>query len=95
MAWTTPRTWIAGELIKEGDLNAHIRDNENVLKTSIDSSGKIIALSSSYLANLDGSNLTGLAKLGAANSFTAGVNNFNAGSGTRVVLPVGTDKWAT
>lgn len=95
MAWTTPSTWVAGALVTEGDLNAQIRDNHNILKTSIDANGKIISLSSAYLADLSGLNLTGLAKLASANDFTGGKHNFNAGSGTRVVLPVGSDKWAT
>lgn len=94
MAWTTPKTWYASELVKQGDLNAQIRDNMLVLKTSIDNNGKITALSSTYLANLSGTNLTGVAKLASSNSFTAGTHNFNAGSGTRVILPVGADKWA-
>lgn len=37
----------------------------------IDSTGKIPAISSTYFASLDGTNLTGLAKLGSANTFTA------------------------
>jgi len=95
MAWTTPRTWLAGELVKEGDLNAQIRDNQTILKTPITDAGKIVALSSTYLADLSGSNLTGVAKLAAANTHTAGVNTFNGGAGVRVILPVGADKWAT
>jgi len=95
MSWTTPRTWLAGELVKEGDLNAQIRDNQLILKTPIDNSGKVVALSSTYLADLSGANLTGLAKLAAANTYTAGVQNFNGGSTVRVILPVGADKWGT
>ena len=95
MAWTTPRTWVAGELITESVLNTHIKDNLTFLKTSIDDNGKIVALSSAYLQDLSGTNLTGVAKLASNNSFTAGTHDFSAGSGTRVLLPVGTDKWAT
>jgi hypothetical protein len=95
MAWTTPATFLAGQLVTEADLNVQIRDNENVLKTAIDDSGKLTALTSSYVANLDGSALTGIALLGASNSFTAGTHDFNGGAGTRVVLPVGSNKWAT
>lgn len=96
MAWTTPRTWVAGELVKEGDLNLHIRDNMLVLATAIDTAtGKIVALSSTYLTDLSGVNLTGLAKLAATSVYTAGKQDFNGGAGVRVVLPVGADKWAT
>jgi hypothetical protein len=96
MAWTTPRTWLAGELVKENDLNIHVRDNMNLLATPLDTTtGKIVALDSTRVANLSGANLTGVAKLAAANVYTAGVNNFNGGATTRLVLPVGADKWAT
>lgn len=39
MAWTTPRTWNAGETVTSAIMNAHIRDQLNVLKTNIDDSG--------------------------------------------------------
>jgi len=32
MAWTTPRTWVTGELITATLMNAHIRDNLSALK---------------------------------------------------------------
>ena len=31
MAWTTPRTWVAGELVTAAMMNAHVRDNLNAL----------------------------------------------------------------
>jgi hypothetical protein len=31
MAWTTPRTWVTGELVTAALLNAHLRDNLNAL----------------------------------------------------------------
>src|SRR5262245_7568818 len=31
MAWTTPRTWVAGELVTASMLNTHLRDNLNFL----------------------------------------------------------------
>ena len=95
MAWTTPKTWTAGELVTESTLNTHVRDNQNVLKTPLDANGKITALSSSYVADLSGANLTGVVKTTAANTFTAGVQDFNGGATTRVILPVGADRWAT
>lgn len=94
MAWTTPRTWPIGSLVVAADLNEQIRDNQIHLKLLVNDAGKIPILSSTYVADLSGANLTGVAKLAAANSFTAGVHNFNGGSGTRLVLPVGSDKWA-
>lgn len=93
MAWTTPRTWTDGEVVTASIMNAHIRDNENVLKTSIGNDGKFLGLSASTLADLSGTNLTGLVKLAASNTFSSGKHNFNSGSGTRVRIPVGTDKF--
>lgn len=91
MAWTTPKTWLAGELVTETSLNTYIRDNQTVLKTSIDANGKLVALTSSYVADLDGSNLTGIPTLAGDNAWT-GENDFSGGA---FVLPVGTDQWAT
>lgn len=31
MAWTTPRTWVTGELMTSGTLNTHLRDNQRYL----------------------------------------------------------------
>ncbi len=39
MAWTTPRTWTTGELVTAAILNTHVRDNLNILKTSISDDG--------------------------------------------------------
>jgi hypothetical protein len=94
MAWTTPVEWIADQLVTAADLNEQIRDNLLILVTPLTTaSGKITDLSSTTLESLDGTNLTGLAKTASANTLTA-TNDFNSGSG-RVVIPVGTDKWAT
>lgn len=44
MAWTAPRTWSAGELVTATMLNAHVRDNELILKTSIADLGGLTPL---------------------------------------------------
>lgn len=31
MAWTTPRTWVAGEVVTAAIMNVHIRDNLNAI----------------------------------------------------------------
>jgi hypothetical protein len=91
MAWTAPKTWSASEVATAALFNAHIRDNFTVLKTSINDSGKITALSTTYVADLSGTLLTGLVNPVAANEFTAGKQNFGAGTTTRFVLPTGVD----
>ena len=95
MAWTTPKTWTIGELVTADDLNTHLRDNLSHLKVAVNDDGKIPALSSTYIADLSGLNLTGIARLAANNDFADGVQDFSAGAGTRLVIPVGADKWAT
>jgi hypothetical protein len=35
MSWQTPRTWVTGEVLTKGNLDAQIRDNLNYLKTHI------------------------------------------------------------
>jgi len=39
MAWSAPRTWIPGETVTASLMNAHIRDDFNIVKTSIDDGG--------------------------------------------------------
>lgn len=53
-----------------------------------DSTGKIQAISSTYFASLSGTNLTGVAMLGSANTFTA-KNNFLTYTETKTVLTPG------
>lgn len=33
MAWTSPITWTAGQLVTAADLNTHVRDNQLALST--------------------------------------------------------------
>lgn len=94
MAWATPKTWSVGQLVSANDLNEQIRDNFNHLKIPVGDDGRIPAISVTYFVSLSGANLTGVSKLAANDDFTAGVHNFNAGAATRLVLPVGVDKWA-
>ncbi len=95
MAWTAPKTWTVGELVSAADMNVQLRDNLNHLKLIVNDDGKIPELSSTYLSNLSGANLTGVAQLAGNNDYTSGVNNFGAGAGARLRLPVGADLWAT
>jgi hypothetical protein len=95
MAWTAPKTWTDGELVTAALMNEQVRDQMIHLKIAVDNDGKIPELSSTYLADLSGLNLTGIVKLANDNDFSDGVQDFSAGAGTRLVLPVGSDKWAT
>lgn len=64
MAWTIPRTWVHNEVVTAAMVNAHVRDNELVIKTTRAASGQISAISSATFASLLGDNLTGIARLG-------------------------------
>jgi hypothetical protein len=93
MVWYAPITWLADQLVKQDDLNQQLRDNLNVLATPVNTStGKIIAIDATRFESLDGSALTGVAKLAGTNTYGSGKQDFSAG---RVVLPVGSDRWAT
>lgn len=35
MSWATPRTWVSGEVLSKTNLDTHVRDNLNFLKTHI------------------------------------------------------------
>jgi len=35
MAWTTPRTWVSGELVTASMMNLHVRDNMNYLYANL------------------------------------------------------------
>ena len=93
MAWTAPRTWVDTETPTASIFNTHIRDNTSFLKTSLNADGKLIALSSDYVADLDATNITSLARTAQANDFTAGRTSFNGGTTVRFIVPVGTDKY--
>ena len=94
MAWTAPRDWVHEEVVTAAIMNVHLRDNIIVLETPREDDGpRLKELSSSTLASLVGTNLTGAAKVATANAFTAGRHRFNQGAGTRFVVPVGADKW--
>jgi hypothetical protein len=91
MAWTNPRTWANAEIPTAALFNLHVRDNLSVIKAPFDNNAKIVALTAAYLADLNGSNLTGVALLAAGNAWTGGVQDFG---GVLLRLPVGADKFA-
>lgn len=94
MAYVPPITWTLGQLVGATVLNEQLRDNLTFFKVLVNDDGKIPALSSTYVADLDVSALTGVAKLAESNDFTDGVHDFGAGANTRLVIPVGTNKYA-
>jgi hypothetical protein len=43
MGWTAPRTWVTGEIVTAAELNAHVRDNMNFLKSGVVASTTVTA----------------------------------------------------
>ena len=41
MAWTDPKTFLAGALVAAAELNTYLRDNLRLLKTAISDRGQI------------------------------------------------------
>ena len=97
MAWTTPRTWVTGELVTVGVFNQQIRDNFVILRSArfADADSRLRGVNSTYVEDLSGTTLQNVALLGAANTYSAGSWDFGFGSGARLVIPYGTNKWAT
>lgn len=52
--WTTPRTYVQGELVSASMLNTHIRDNENYLKEQTDPSIQLLYSSTTPICNVGG-----------------------------------------
>lgn len=73
MAWTTPRTWIPGELVTASMLNIHLRDNMNALRAT--SVPTVIPLTDGATPALDASlaPVNGLYTLTAAGDRTIAV----------------------
>jgi len=92
MSWTTPRTWVDGEVTTAAQFDAHIRDNLTVLKVTRNAEGRLIELSSTTIEDLTAPD-KGMAGVGSNNNFTGGSTKFS-GAG-RLVLPVGADKYVS
>jgi len=60
MGWTTPRTWVAGELLTAALLNTHLRDNDAAIRA-----GGIAIASQAALDLITGGSATGLARTAA------------------------------
>lgn len=46
MAWTTPRTWVAGEVVTASMMNEQVRDNLSYLKDHVDATSGVHGLGS-------------------------------------------------
>jgi len=64
MAWSTPRTWVAGEIVTAANLNTYVSDNLTYIKDRLDGTAKqYIRTATNYtttstsLVDVDGTNL--------------------------------------
>ena len=80
MAWTTPRTWVTGELVTAALLNTHIKDNLAYLKNSPDFDGSIT--------------VAGSAKVGGTGAGSPATNDIRA-SGSSILSVYSTDAYNT
>jgi hypothetical protein len=62
MAWTTPRTWVAGEVVTDTIMNAHVRDNLAFLKAFTTNAQTSTAYTFAFV---DAHNIVELANAGA------------------------------
>ncbi|MBN1679581.1 MAG: hypothetical protein JW966_04765 [Anaerolineae bacterium] len=96
MAWTSPKTWEAGELVTATLFNTHLRDNLNALKSPPsqqilrDNSGNYTTTSTSFVA-IDSTNLKctittngGDVLVWFVGSFSASVAGYDVGLDIRI-----------
>jgi hypothetical protein len=85
MAWTTPRTWVAGELVTAGLMNTHVRDNLSELRAT--PSSRCVAYHSAAVSAASGLATTVLAldseEVDSASMHDTVTNN------SRVTIPSG------
>ena len=74
MAWTTPRTWVTGELVTAAQMNAHIKANEDALRAGG------VAIGSQAIGDVIIA--TSTTQLGAVAAVAAGQVLTSAGTGT-------------
>ena len=86
MAWNPPRSWNPGETVTASLMNAHVRDNLNVLKTKIDDSGLLRPL---YYGDNVGKANSGVGE-DDLNSFTLAANDLNGPAQGLRILTMGT-----
>lgn len=81
MAWTTPRTWVTGELVTASILNTHVRDDLSYLKNAPTFDGAVTVTGTlQWGGGAAISSSSNIALLSAVNAFTGfGTHSFSAG----------------
>jgi hypothetical protein len=100
MGWTTPRTWVVGELVTKTMLDTHLRDNLMALKDPpsahvVRDNAGVYTTNSGTLVPVDDVNFKATLTTFGGDVLVWFVGTFNASSGTNVVLDIrvdGTDR---
>src|SRR5207244_3614381 len=96
LTWSTPRTWVVGDVPTDAGalgFNPQLRDNLLFLSTPYDlSAAKFKKLDSTTCLDAWGGSLNQVVLLNRDNAFWGGKHNFNGGTATRFVAPVGAFK---
>lgn len=77
MAWTAPRTWVAGEFVTAAIMNSAVRDNLNILKTSINDDGTLKITAGAAFTQLASANGTA-ASNALTNMLTAALSGLSS-----------------
>lgn len=92
MAWTTPATWVANQLMTPALFNLHLRDNLNWLKTRPWSTATIASQAFSSASFAKASTTVSVTSVGGAMVlFFAGNHNHNTTSASACAVDFGID----
>lgn len=73
MSWTTPRTWVASELVTASLMNTHVRDNDNFLYAGV---GFIATKSAQSVASGSAVKMAGATEVWDSHSYYDAATNF-------------------
>lgn len=88
MAWTTPRTWVAGETVTAAIMNTHVRDNLNWLDTRIGGRAATNATQAIAANTITTANNGGTAAWTASQD-SGGFVSATGGTTTPITIPTG------
>jgi hypothetical protein len=97
VAWTTPRTWVAGETVTAALLNTHVRDNMNAIDPTVVGTGparigaRATTAATQAIATTTVTTLTGGTSAWTASEDSGGFVSGTVGTTTPITIPAGKD----
>lgn len=85
MAWTTPRTWVDGETVSQSEMNTHVRDNLDYLKSTTDTLTTDVAAKAPLVATVNAK----VASYQIAAGDSGEVITMDSGSANDLTVPTG------